>query len=378
MIPFNKPYLTGKETHYIYDAVDSLKLSGNGKYTKLCQQFFVERYNFKKTLLTTSCTDALEMAAILIDIQPGDEVIIPSFTFVSTANAFVLRGAIPVFVDIRMDTLNIDENLISQAITKKTVAIVVVHYAGVSCEMNKIKKIAKINNLYIVEDAAQGILCKYNKKPLGSIGSFGTFSFHESKNIICGEGGALLINDKKFINRAQIIREKGTDRTNFISGKVDKYSWKDIGSSFLLSDLNSSFLFAQFKQADMIIRERLLLWNLYHELFNSCSILHLISLPTVPDSCEHNGHIYFIILDEKLDREKILKNLALRNVYCLTHYVPLHSTDAGKKYARFNGKLNNTNHVAAKIIRLPLWVGMTKDDIYYVFSTIEKTIKKLS
>lgn len=377
-IPYNRPFMGDLEIDYIKQAHSKNILAGDGFFSQSCSLWLEKKHNVNKALMVHSCTAALEMSAILLNLKPGDEVIMPSYTFVSTANAFVLRGAIPVFVDIRMDTLNIDENLISQAITKKTVAIVVVHYAGVSCEMNKIKKIAKINNLYIVEDAAQGILCKYNKKPLGSIGSFGTLSFHESKNIICGEGGALLINDKKFINRAQIIREKGTDRTNFISGKVDKYSWKDIGSSFLLSDLNSSFLFAQFKQADMIIRERLLLWNLYHELFNSCSILHLISLPTVPDSCEHNGHIYFIILDEKLDREKILKNLALRNVYCLTHYVPLHSTDAGKKYARFNGKLNNTNHVAAKIIRLPLWVGMTKDDIYYVFSTIEKTIKKLS
>ena len=358
MIPFNKPFFTGDELGYIHEAHKRGQLSGDGFFTKKCSKWLEQEHNTKCALLTHSCTGALEMAAILCDLKPGDEIILPSYTFVSSANAFILRGAVPVFVDIRSDNLNIDEKKIESAITDRTKAILVVHYAGVACEMDIICEIARARNLYLIEDAAQAIQSKYKSKPLGSIGDLGCISFHETKNIISGEGGALLINNEDMINRAKIIREKGTNRSLFFEGKVDKYSWVDIGSSYLPGELISAFLWAQLNHAKFINSERRRAWDLYHFHFKQ---ERSISCPVIHENCDFNAHIYYMILPENADRKVFITECADNDIQCVFHYVPLHSSIGGKKFSRANGQMINTNSLSSRLVRLPLWIGIESD-----------------
>jgi len=358
MIPFNKPYFTGHELSYIKQAHANGHLSGDGAFTDLCSSWLEKTLSVKKALLTNSCTAALEMAAILLDIEPGDEIIMPSYTFVSTANAFVLRGAVPVFVDIRPDTLNIDENLIENAITSRTKAIVPVHYAGVACEMDIILDIAKRYNLMVVEDAAQAIGSSYKGKMLGSIGHLGCLSFHETKNIISGEGGALLINDKKLIDRSLVIRDKGTNRSKFLSGQVDKYTWVDIGSSFLPSEIIASFLWAQFEDFENIMSKRNSLWKYYYDHFKKISKKNVIE-PSSPINCKHNSHLFYLLFPDIQFRNAFIRKMSDTGVCCPFHYVPLHSSPAGKIYGRVSGNLEVTNSIAGRLVRLPLFPGMS-------------------
>lgn len=367
-IPFNKPSLTGKELFYIADAVIENHLSGDGKYTKMCHQWFEKTLPCNKALLTHSCTAALEMAAILCGIQPGDEVIMPSFTFVSTANAFVLRGAKIVFVDIRPDTLNIDENLIEAAITKKTKAIVPVHYAGVGCDMNRIMAIGKQYNLFVIEDAAQAMMSYYKGKALGTIGDLGTFSFHETKNYNCGEGGVLLVNNKALMDRAEIIREKGTNRSKFFRGEVDKYTWIDIGSSFLPSELNAAYLYAQLENAEDINRDRKQSWKQYYNALRGIDGIEVAELS--PDDSYYNGHIFHFKTKNPADRDDLIKFLRDRDIAGLFHYIPLHSSPAGKKYGRVYGSMEVTEKVADTLLRLPMYYGLTEQEIQTVVGGI--------
>lgn len=365
LILFNKPPVTGQEAEQVVAAINSGKLCGNGPYTQLCQQWFKDKLHGSTTLLTPSCTAALELAAILIDIQPGDEVIMPSYTFVSTANAFVLRGAKIVFVDIRPDTMNIDERLIEAAITDKTRAIVPVHYAGVACEMDTIMKIANKHHLFVIEDAAQGVMSSYKGLPLGTLGHLGCFSFHETKNYTSGgEGGALVINDKQFIQRAEIIREKGTNRSQFLRGQVDKYTWRDLGSSFLLSELQAAYLYAQLLAAETINEQRLSLWNRYHK---ELSILNQkdrkLELPSIPEHCIHNAHMYYIKLPTSDERSAFINYMKSNQIQTPFHYVPLHSSPAGVKYCRFSGKDTHTTMESEKLVRLPLWFNLTTKEV---------------
>lgn len=357
-IPFNKPYMTGHELEHIAQAHANGHLSGDGMFTKKCHAWLEARSGAHKALLTHSCTAALEMAAILADIQPGDEIIMPSYTFVSTANAFVLRGGVPVFVDIRPDTLNIDETLIEAAITERTKAIVPVHYAGVACEMDTIMDIARRRNLLVIEDAAQGIMSTYKGRPLGSIGHMGAYSFHETKNITSGEGGALLINDARFAERAEIIREKGTNRGQFFRGQVDKYTWVDAGSSYLPSELTAAFLWAQMEEAERITQMRLEIWRRYHEALAQFERAGLIRLPHVPENCLHNAHMYYILLSSLEKRTEVIERLKRNGVHPVFHYVPLHSSPAGTKFARVSGELRHTVNLADRLLRLPLWVEL--------------------
>lgn len=357
-IPFNKPYMTGKELWYIAQAHANGQLAGDGEFTRRCSAWLESWSGSPRALLTHSCTGALEMAAILAGIGPGDEVIMPSYTFVSTANAFVQRGAVPVFVDIREDTLNINELLIEEAITDKTKAIVPVHYAGVACEMDVIMAIAQKYDLFVIEDAAQGIMSTYMQRPLGSIGHLGALSFHETKNIISGEGGALLINDPVMIERAEIIREKGTNRSQFFRGQVDKYTWVDRGSSYLPSELIAAFLWAQMEEAEEITNRRLRIWDSYHQ-----SLLHLESegklrRPRVPEMCQQNAHMYYVLLPHLECRSTLIENLKRAGIHAVFHYVPLHSSPAGKSFGRASGKLEVTSDLADRLLRLPLWVGL--------------------
>jgi len=376
-IPFNKPYMTGKELHYIAQAHFNEMLAGDGPFTNKCHHWLRKRTLAHQALLTHSCTAALELAAILIDTSPGDEIIMPSFTFVSTANAFVLRGGIPVFIDIRQDTLNMDENLLEDAITPQTKAVVPVHYAGVSCEMDTITNIAYHNNLEVIEDAAQGIMASYKGKPLGSIGNLGAYSFHETKNVISGEGGALLVNDTRYALRAEIIREKGTDRSLFLRGDTDKYTWQEAGSSFLPGELIAAFLWAQLEEADAITAQRLEYWEVYHDLLAPLEKLNLLRRPIVPPECKHNAHTYYIILPSGVDRKKLLNLLNQKNFFPLSHYVPLHTSPAGKRFARYHGNLTVTDHIADKILRLPLWIGLSFESQTRAVEIIEDSIKEL-
>jgi len=360
-IQFNKPYMTGKEIAYIAEAHFNSMLAGDGPFTKRCHQWLEEKAGSNKVLLTHSCTAALEMAALLLDIQPGDEVIMPSYTFVSTANAFVLRGGVPVFVDIRADTLNIDERLIEAAITPRTRAIVPVHYAGVACEMGAILAIAKKHGLSVVEDAAQGMMATYKGRALGSIGDLGTYSFHETKNVISGEGGALLINDQQLAARAEIVREKGTDRSRFFRSEVDKYTWQDLGSSFLPGELIAAFLWAQLEDAASITAERLVSWGRYHELLKTCESSGLLRRPIIPENCAHNAHMYYVLLAPGIDRRVLLDELKRSDIFAVSHYVPLHSSPAGRRYGRTHGNLSVTNELSERLVRLPLWIGITQD-----------------
>ena len=370
-VPFNVPPYIGKEQEYIKEAIqNNQKLCGDGPFTKKCNAWFEEKFETPKALLTTSCTHALEMAAILADIQPGDEVIAPSFTFVSTVNAFVLRGATIVFVDIRPDTLNLDETLIEQAITEKTKAIVPVHYAGVSCEMDKIMAIAKKHNLYVIEDAAQGVMSKYNGQALGTIGDFGTFSFHETKNYTMGEGGALLIQNKNYIERAEVIREKGTNRSKFFRGQVDKYSWVDIGSSYLPSELNAAYLYAQLEESEMINNDRLNSWNLYYEGLKELKDRGCIEVPVIPDNCEHNAHMFYIKCKDLKERTELIKYLKSHEIIAVFHYIPLHTADAGLKYGRFNGEDIYTTKESERLLRLPMFYGLEREKIDYIVDKV--------
>ena len=371
-IPFNRPYMTGKELDYIAQAHANVHLAGDGEFTRKCHAWLEERTGSHKALLTNSCTAALEMAAILADIRPGDEVIMPSYTFVSTANAFVLRGGIPVFVDIRPDTLNIDETKIEAAITSRTKAIIPVHYAGVGCEMDTIMTIAEKHNLLVIEDAAQGIMSTYKRQPLGSIGHMAALSFHETKNIISGEGGALLINDSRFAERAEIIREKGTNRSQFFRGQVDKYTWTDIGSSHLPSELTAAFLWAQMEAADEIIRQRLVLWNKYHDAFVKINQSELVCHPIVPNECQHNAHMYYLLLSNLDERSKFIAALSKLQINTVFHYVPLHSSPAGRRLGRISGEMTITNSTSERLVRLPLWIGLSANDQSMVIDAIGK------
>ena len=357
-VPFNRPFMTGKELYYIAEAKFGNMLAGDGPFTKRCHEWLERKSGCDKVLLTHSCTAALEMAALLLDIKPGDEVIMPSYTFVSTANAFVLRGGVPVFVDIREDTLNLDERLIEAAITPRTRAIVPVHYAGVACEMDAIMTLANRHGLKVVEDAAQGVMASYKGRMLGSIGDLGAYSFHETKNVISGEGGALLVNDPALATRAEIIREKGTDRSRFFRGEVDKYTWQEVGSSFLPGELIAAFLWAQLEEAQSITNERLAIWGRYHELLAPFEQKGLLRRPIVPADCQHNAHMYYVLLAPEIDRQKVLSELKKNDIYSVFHYVPLHSSPAGQRYGRAHGELEVTVKQSERLVRLPLWVGL--------------------
>jgi dTDP-4-amino-4,6-dideoxygalactose transaminase len=369
-IPFNNSLITGREIEYIHAAIASGHTSGDGVFTKKCQAWLESQLNCQNALITHSCTAALEMAAILADIQPGDEVIMPSFTFVSTANAFVLRGAVPVFVDVRPDTLNLDETKIEAAITPKTKAIAPVHYAGVSCEMDTLMALANQHNLFVIEDAAQAILSYYKGRPLGSIGHMSAFSFHETKNIVSGEGGAILINDSRLWERAEIIREKGTNRSKFFRGEVDKYTWVDVGSSYLPSDVISAFLFAQLEQASYIQQRRMEIWNCYHEALADLEAQGRVRRPIVPADCQHNAHIYYLMVEDLATRTALLSHLKARGIQATFHYVPLHNAPAGIKYGRTVGSLDVTEKSSECLIRLPLNPMMTPKDAEYVSSKV--------
>lgn len=371
MIPFNKPPLAGNEQQYVIEAMNSHKISGDGPFTKKCHQWFEEKLDCKKALLTTSCTHALEMAAILIDIQPGDEVIMPSYTFVSTANAFVLRGAKIVFVDIRPDTMNIDESKIEEAITKKTKAIVPVHYAGVGCAMDVIMDIAKRYELYVIEDAAQGMMAEYNGKALGTVGHFGTFSFHETKNYTSGgEGGLLIVNDDRFIDQAEVIREKGTNRSLFFRGMVDKYSWVDIGSSYLPSELNAAYLWGQLEKADEINIDRLNSWHYYYDNLKELEEKGFLELPTIAKNCIHNAHMFYIKVKDLKERTLLLQHLKENDILAVFHYVPLHSAPAGLNFGRFCGKDVYTTRESERLIRLPMFYGLKEKEIIKIIKVI--------
>lgn len=372
MIRFNIPPYTGKEDKYIKQAIDSRKICGDGQFTKKCNEKFEEITGAKKVLMTTSGTSALEMAALLADIKPGDEVIMPSYTFVSTANAFVLIGATIVFVDIRPDTMNIDENLIEDAITEKTKAIVPVHYGGVACEMDTICDIAKRHNLVVVEDAAQGVMSFYKGRALGSIGDFGCYSFHETKNYSMGEGGAVLVNHEKNVERAEIIREKGTNRTKFFRGQVDKYTWVDLGSSYLQSELNCAYLYAQIEKPDIINNDRLQSWNTYYELLTPLKEKGCIDLPVVPEGCVHNAHMFYIKTKNLEERSKLIAFLKENGIGAVFHYIPLHSSPAGQQFGRFHGEDKYTTKESERLLRLPMYYGLEKKDIEYVVSKIKE------
>ena len=369
-IPFNRPFVVGKELYYIAQAVQRGHLAGDGQFTRMCNAWMETRFQAKKVLLTHSCTAALEMAALLADIEPGNEVIMPSFTFVSTANAFALRGAAIRFVDIRPDTLNIDENRIEQAITPNTKVIVPVHYAGVGCQMDTIMAIAERHNLLVIEDAAQGVDASYNGRYLGTIGNLGCFSFHETKNFISGEGGALVINDPRFIERAEIIREKGTNRSKFLRGEVDKYTWVDIGSSYLPSDLIAAFLYAQLEQADVITNQRQSIYARYAAGLKPLADAGVIRLPHTPAECSHNAHMFYIIVEDDPTRRHLLAYLKGNNIQCVFHYVPLHTSPMGMQYGCIPGSLPVTEDLSERLIRLPCYYELGPEEQDRIISCI--------
>jgi dTDP-4-amino-4,6-dideoxygalactose transaminase len=374
MIPFNKPYLTGREFTYIQEAVQAAQLAGNGRFTRRCQEWLERRLGVKRVLLTQSCTAALEMAALLADVQPGDEVIMPSFTFVSTANAFVLRGARPVFVDIRPDTLNLDERLIEAAITPRTRAIVPVHYAGIACNMEPILDIARRHDLLVIEDAAQALGSTWHARPLGTFGHMAVLSFHETKNVISGEGGALILNDDRFIERAEILWEKGTNRTRFFRGEISKYTWVDLGSSYLPSEMTAAFLLAQLEHADAITDGRRALWRTYDR---QCAALPFVRRPVVPEGCTPNAHLFYVLLPREADRAEALATLNARGINAVFHYVPLHSAPAGQRFGRAATSMDVTDDCSSRLIRLPLWMGMSSDMPVTVVSALQDVLAAL-
>lgn len=377
MISFNMPPVAGKELIYLEEAIRSKKICGDGAFTKRCSRWLEEQTGSERVLLTTSCTHATELAAILTDIKPGDEVIMPSYTFVSTADAFVLRGAKAVFVDIRPDTMNIDETLIEDAITEKTRAIVPVHYAGVSCEMDTICDIAKRHNLYVIEDAAQGVMATYKSRPLGTIGDYGCYSFHETKNLSMGEGGALLIKDKANILRAEIVREKGTNRSQFFRGEIDKYTWMDAGSSYLPSELNAAYLWAQLEDAQKIYDDRMRSWNLYYEQLKPLADEGRIELPVIPEGCVHNAHMFYIKTRDLKERTDLIFYLKGKQINSVFHYIPLHSSPAGKRLGVFHGEDKYTTRESERLLRLPMYYGLGKENIECVTESIKNFYKGL-
>ncbi|MBQ6806779.1 MAG: dTDP-4-amino-4,6-dideoxygalactose transaminase [Lachnospiraceae bacterium] len=371
MINFNVPPFTGKELEYMKEAIENQKICGDGPFTKKCHEWIERQTGTTKCLLTTSCTHATELAALLADIKEGDEVILPSYTFVSTADAFVLRGAKAVFVDIRPDTMNMDEKLIEAAITERTKAIVPVHYAGVGCEMDKIMEIAEKHNLMVIEDAAQGIMASYKGKPLGTFGEFGCFSFHETKNFSMGEGGALLIRDEKYIETAEIYREKGTDRSKYYRGQIDKYRWQNYGSSYLPSDMNAAYLYAQLELAEEITKARMDRWNEYKEQLEPLAKEGRIELPYIPEYCEHNAHMFYIKTKDMEERSELIAFLKEKGILAVFHYVPLHSAPAGIKFGRFHGEDKYTTKESERLLRLPMYYKLTADEVEYITEQVK-------
>ncbi len=377
-IPFNKPPVTGSELAYIAEALRSGKLSGDGYFSDKCKSWFETMLGPSRVLLTPNCTQALEMAALLLDIRAGDEVIMPSYTFVSTANAFVIRGARIKFVDIQKDTMNLDVSLIEPAISSRTKAIIVVHYAGVPCDMDKVIALSRKYGLYVVEDAAQGMMSTYKGRALGTIGDLGTYSFHETKNYTSGgEGGLLLVNNRKFFERAEIIREKGTDRSKFFRGTVDKYTWQDIGSSYLLSELQAAYLYSQLENADRINEERLRSWNRYYQAFEKERSLGLIECPRIPLDCEHNGHLFYFLMRSGDERSKFIEEMNSQGVMTVFHYVPLHSSPAGRQFGDFSGDDVHTTECSERLVRLPLYLGITDDELAYVIKSAKRYLSTL-
>ena len=372
MINFNVPPFTGKETEYIMEAVKAQKICGDGQFTKKCNAWLEEKTGAVKALLTTSCTHATEMAALLADVKPGDEVIMPSYTFVSTADAFVLRGATPVFVDIRPDTMNIDEKKIEAAITDKTVGIVPVHYAGVACEMDTIMDVAKRHNLWVIEDAAQGIMSTYKGKALGTFGEFGCFSFHETKNYSMGEGGAILIRDEEKIEDAEILREKGTNRSKFFRGQIDKYTWVNQGSSYLPSDMNAAYLWAQLEMAEKINDYRISIWEQYWRELTPLAEAGKIELPTVPKDCVHNAHMFYIKAKDIEERSALIGHMKEKGVLTVFHYIPLHTAPAGLKFGRFHGEDKYTTKESERLVRLPLYFGLKEEEVSYICDKVRE------
>lgn len=373
-IPFNRPFATGGEFELIREAIENMHLSGNGPFSHRCAAWLQDRLGAASVQLTPSCTSALEMAALLAGVEAGHEVLMPSFTFVSTANAFVLRGATPVFVDIRPDTLNLDEALLENAITDRTRAIVPVHYAGVACDMDAIMSVADRHSLIVIEDAAHALLANHRERPLGGIGQLGTLSFHETKNVICGEGGAMLVNDPSLVERAEIVQEKGTNRSQFFRGQVDKYTWVDVGSSFLLSDINAAFLYAQLERAEWMTARRMDLWNRYQAGFAELEAAGLVRRPVVPDGAEHNAHLYYLLVETEAVRDDLIATLADRGIHCVFHYVPLHSAPAGRRLGRMGTAMEVTDDLSARLLRLPLWVGMEHTQVERVVDEVESIL----
>lgn len=376
-IPFNRPHATGDEFGYIQEAIDNLHLSGNGPFTELCSRWLEQQLGTARVLLTCSCSSALEMAMLVADIGPRDEVIVPSYTFPTTAGAIALRGAVPVFVDIRPDTLNLDERLLQDAISSRTRAIVPVHYAGVGCAMDAILDIAERHELTVIEDAAQGISASYRDQPLGAIGDLGCLSFHETKNLTCGEGGALLVNRADWIERAEILQEKGTNRSQFLRGQVDKYSWVDLGSSFLTSEINAAFLWAQIQHSAEILERRMAIWNGYHERFAALEHEGLLRRPTIPAERTHNAHMYYLLLPSRAERDRFIERLAAQRVEGHFHYIPLHSSTAGRRYGRAPRELPVTDRVSDTLVRLPLFLGMSTDDVERVCLAVEAAAREV-
>ena len=372
MINFNVPPYVDKAMDYIQECVKNQKICGDGKYTRLCNEWIEERTGTAKCLLTTSCTHATELAALLADIRPGDEVIMPAYTFVSTADAFVLRGAVPVFVDIRPDTMNIDEKLIEAAVTERTRAVVPVHYAGVACEMDTIMEVAGRHRLFVIEDAAQGLMSFYKGRALGTIGDFGAFSFHETKNYSMGEGGALLIRDGRYVEEAEIIREKGTNRSKYYRGQIDKYTWVNYGSSYLPSDMNAAYLYAQLEIADEINNARLELWNRYYRNLEPLRLAGRIELPTVPEDCVHNAHMFYIKAADIRERTALIDHLKQKDILSVFHYIPLHTAPAGIKFGRFHGEDRYTTRESERLARLPMYYGLTLEQVDYICDAVKK------
>jgi dTDP-4-amino-4,6-dideoxygalactose transaminase len=374
-IPFNRPYATGRERDYIQQAIDGLQLSGNGPFGARCEAWLEEQTHARRALLTPSGTAALELAVLLAGLEPGDEAIMPSFTFPSTATAFVLRGAVPIFVDIREDTLNIDETLVEDAVTERTRALVPVHYAGVPAELDPLRATAEKHGLILIADAAQGIGSTYRGRPLGQDGDYAALSFHETKNLQCGEGGALLVNLPELVARAEVIREKGTDRARFFRGEIDKYSWRDLGSSLLLSEVNAAFLWAQLEAAAEIVEARRATWNQYHEAFEGLEAEGLVRRPVVPRHCTHNAHLYYLLLPDLAARDRLIEKLRNAGVAALYHYVPLHTSEAGRRFGRAHGELPMTTQASERLVRLPLWVGMRASEIERVVDAVSRALR---
>jgi dTDP-4-amino-4,6-dideoxygalactose transaminase len=370
LIPFNRPYTAGTELDYVAEALELGQLSGNGELTRRCSAWLEDRCGSERVLLTHSCTGALEMAALLAEVGPGDEVAMPSFTFPSTANAFVLRGATPVFVDIREDTLNLDADRLEAAIGPRTRAIVPVHYSGVACDMDAIAEVAADSDVLIIEDAAHGILASHRGRALGAIGGLGAFSFHETKTLSSGEGGALLVNDPELVDRAEVLLEKGTDRARFFRGETDRYTWLDVGSSFLMSEITAAFLYAQLKAADDIVARRLAIWERYHEALTPLEAEGLLRRPTIPGECSHNGQAYWLLLPSPDQRDALIAGLSSRGIAAIFHYQPLHASPAGRRWGRLAGDLSRTEDLAARMVRLPLWVGLPDAEVDRVVDAI--------